>query len=221
MPENKKPLTDQSNNPLHGVKRKNFFKLSRFYLILIGFCLLSSCMAIGTMITQTPGFYSGFERLPELQRKKVVVVNNKNTLPPLIDSNTYAITAKHLAQLVKEKAPCVVYLWSPHCGATACISIRAFNQFCEKNNYNAIVISEYFDFEMLDIESVAPSSVFAINHWHYGTDYCNKYVRRFQESFFKIFNTEYNAKYSHKYIYYNGKTLSTEKPASFGKYPWE
>ncbi len=220
MPDNKKPLTDQSNNPLRGLRHAKIISRAQICFAIFGLCLLSSCFMIPSIITETPGFYSGYKRLPAAQKNTIVIIDDKDILPVLIDSNTYAITAKHLIQFVKAKAPCVVYLWDSRCSGSSCISIPAFNQFCQENSYNAVIVSEYFDFEMLAIQSVKPSSVFAINHWHYGTDYCNKYVCRFQQSFFDLFNTEYNAKYPYKYIYYDGKTLTHTKPAWFGKYPW-
>jgi len=193
-----------------------FSNLFKIWLLLFFFSLISSCI-----ITRTPGFYSGYKRLPLAQKKRIVIIKDKDPLPQLVDSVTYAITAKHLMQVVKAQAPCVIYLWSAHCSGKACISIPAFRQFCQTNGYNAVVYSEYYDFEQLSIQGVAPSSVFAINNEHYGTDYCNKYVHRFQQSLFNFFDKEFTAKYYYKYIYYDGKTLTASKPSNLDKYPWQ
>lgn len=189
----------------------NYFKGS---LLLICFSLFSSCI-----ITRTPGFYSGYNRLPKELKSRVVFVNEINSLPLLIDSNTYAITAKHLVKSLKKTERCIVYFWAPSCTGSACISIPAFENFCKSNGYRAIVVSEYYDFEQLSIQGVKPSRVFAVNHKHYGTDYCNKYLRKFQQSLFELFGASYNSKSFNKYLYYDGQTISNSKPANL-KYPW-
>ncbi len=191
----------------------------KYCFILFGCCLLNSCII--SQITQSHGFYSGFENLSDDEIKNIVVVKNKDTLPTLKDKNTYAITATHLKHLIIKNSPCVVYLWDANCSGSSCISLNSFNKFCKENNYHPIIVSEYFDVEQIDIQGVTPSSVFAINHWFYGTDYCNSYVRRFQKELFSLFNSTYNPKYPYKFIYYDNKTLSNKKPANFGKYPWE
>lgn len=188
----------------------------KFLLLGLGLTLISSCI-----ITRTPGFYSGYKRLNQNEKSKVVILNDLDAIPVFIDSNTYAITAKHLEQILKKSPKSIVYFWSPNCTANACISIPAFQKFCTSYGYNPIIISEYFDYEMLDIQGVKPSSVFAINHWHYKTDYCNTYVRKFKESLFKLFNAEFKKESYSQYLYYDGNVFSINKPAEITKYPWQ
>jgi hypothetical protein len=99
--------------------------------------------------------------------------------------------------------------------------IHSFQEFCKTIGYNSVIYSEYYAFEQLSNQGVTPSNVFAINNQHYKTDYCNKYVRRFQESLFHLFGEEFNAKYHHKYLYYDGKKLTHIKPTNIDKYPWQ
>lgn len=188
----------------------------KFLLLGLGITLISSCI-----ITRTPGFYSGYKRLDKNEKSKVVILNDLDSIPVFRDSNTYAITAVHLEKILTKSSNSIVYFWSPNCSGSVCISIPAFQKFCSSNGYNPIIISEYFDYEMLDIQEVKPSSVFAINHWHYKTDYCNTYVRRFKESLFKSFNIEYNKGIFSKYLYFDGKVLSTKRPSDLTKYPWQ
>lgn len=185
-------------------------------LPIVGFTLFNSCI-----ITNTPGFYSGYKRLSADYKNKILIINDADSLQVSNDSITYAITAKHLMQLLKKSPKSIVYFWSPNCSGNACIPITSFQNYCMSNGYNPIIITEYYDFNMLSIQGVNPSSVFAINHWHYGTDYCNTYVRRFKESLFKLFNTELNKNSYSSYLYYNGQEISTIKPANLTKYPWQ
>jgi hypothetical protein len=190
--------------------------ISHAFIIFIGLLLtLSSCI-----ITRTPGFYSGYKRLESNQKKKVVIVNDIDELPMLIDSNTYAITAKHLHQFLKNSSRSIIYFWSPNCSGTACIPIQKFINFCQLHKYTPIVISEYYDVEMLAIQGVKPSSVFAINHWHYKTDYCNAYVRRFKQSLFQLFNTQFDKNAYSNYLYVSDTAISIQKPPDLANYPW-
>jgi hypothetical protein len=187
-------------------------------------CVLvfSSCV-VNTVIdsvTQTPGFYSGYTRLSAEQKADVVVLKPNDILPKPIDSITQAITAKHLFDIAKQKAPCMIYLWSGRCTGAACISINAFKEYCTANKFNPIIVAEYFDYEMLSIQNQAPSEVYAINHWHYRTDYCNKYTKRFQSDFVKLLGGNLNAKYPYMYLYFDGKVVKgghevTQKLASW------
>jgi hypothetical protein len=173
-------------------------------ILFFNSCVLTT--AIDT-VTQTPGFYSGYTRLSAEEKANVIAIKSKDNMPQPIDSITYAITAKHLLDLAKQKTPCIIYLWAGRCSGAACISINAFKEHCIANKFNPIIVAEYFDYEMLSIQNQAPSEVYAINHWHYRTDYCNKYTKRFQSDFVKILGGTFNAKYPYKYLYYDGKVL--------------
>jgi hypothetical protein len=186
---------------------------------LVLFVILTSVNSC--VITRTPGFYSGYKHLESGDKSKVVIVKDLDSMPIIKDSFTYAITAKHLEQILKSSPKSIVYFWSPNCTGSACIRLSAFQNFCLINGYKPIIISEYFDFEMLSNHGIKTSEVFAINHWHYKTDYCNTYVRRFKESLFQLFNSDFNRKTFSKYLYYDGKTLSTNKPSDLKKYPWQ
>lgn len=191
---------------------------SRKYYVdmLFAIMFLNSCV-----ITRTPGFYSGYKRLSDSLKKKIIIVPDKETIPLIHDYHTYAITAKHLKYRLQSNSKSIVYFWSPNCSGSVCISLRVFQKFCSENGYKPIIVAEYYDFEQLEIQGVKQSSVFAINHWHYGTDYCNTYLRRFKESLFKEFKMAFNPKSFDKYIYFDGKTISTNKPFDLSKYPWQ
>jgi len=187
----------------------------RIVCLVFSISLFSSCI-----ITRTPGFYSGYKRLSVEQRNRVKIVNDKDTLTVLNDSLTYAITARHLKGILKSTQKSIVYFWAPKCHSSVCISLSAFLNFCRENNYSPIIVSVYFDYEQIAIQGIKNSSVLAINHWHYGTDYCDAYERKFKKSLFKEFNSEFDSKAFSKYIYYDGKTISTTKPLNLDKCPW-
>jgi hypothetical protein len=178
--------------------------------------LFNSCI-----ITRTPGFYSGYKRLSIEYKSKITFLKTNDSIPKLNDSITYAITAENLENIVKKNSPCVVYFWSPNCSGTSCISFNSFINFCKTNNYNSIIVSEYYDFNQLALQGVKFGNVYSINHKHYQTDYCNSYMHRFQKAFFELFSNNFETKYWHKYIFYDGTNLTTNKPKQFGKWPWQ
>jgi hypothetical protein len=196
------------------IQKNRFFGL-RLLILLDVTMLLSSCI-----ITRTPGFYSGYRRMPAVDKASVVIVANKDTLPTVAQGNTLAITAAHLANVIRDSVPCIVYLWTPFCSGNVCISIPAFRQFCAANGYKPIVLAEYFDYEQLRIQNVTFNEVYAINHWHYKTDYCNAYVRRFQQDLFDQFGVRYDPKAFNQYLYFDGKQLSNKLPSTLSSYPW-
>ncbi len=115
----------------------------------------------------------------------------------------------------------ILYFWSPNCSAKSCISVPAFIRFCTQNGYTPIIISEYYDFEQIDNQGVDLRQLLAINHCYYGTDYCNKYLYKFQKDLFSAYNLVYQSKYPHKYIYYDGNSISAQKPSALVSYPWQ
>jgi hypothetical protein len=196
--------------------KHNIFKFSLFNTLLFGLLLSLNTSCV---ITHTPGFYSGYKRLSHEQKSKVIKVDDTAPLPQMKDFITYAITAKHLEQILRTSPKSIVYFWQPHCSGSACISIPAFQKYCLANGYKPIVVAQYFDYEMLEVQGVSPSTVFAINHWYYKTDYCVKYFRKFREKLFESFKIIYKRENFSNYLYYKDEVLSMFKPSDLDKYP--
>jgi hypothetical protein len=191
----------------------NSFILLTLFVIVIFF---NSCI-----ITNTPGFYSGYKKLTTKQKQSIIILKNNDSLLQFNNLNIYAITANQLTTIIKAKAPCIIYFWSSNCEGTVCIPIKSFQNYCKVNDYQSIIISEYFDFESLDAQGVKYNEIFAINNLAYKTDYCKAYVRRFQKELFLNFNIEYKYKSLNKFLYFDGKKMTNNKPANLIKYPWQ
>jgi hypothetical protein len=167
--------------------------------------LYTSCI-----ITNTPGFYSGCKKLDNVTKANIVFPVSNNLLP-LADSQIYAITANQLASYIQSKAydTTIIYFWAPHCSGSSCIPIFLFNNYCKQHNYNGIVVAQYYDFEMLKVQNIKPSEIFAINQKYYKTDYCNKYLCLFQNDFLKLYQLPSLTKYPFAYLYMQNNMLST------------
>ena len=166
----------------------------------------SSCFTITNTITNTPGFYSGYKMLEPADKAKVIFTNS-NSLPFLSDTNMYAITASQLYSIIKNKSKVIIYFWSPHCSGAACIPIYTFKNYCVQNGYKGIIVAQYYDFEQLAAQGIKPSEIYAINQKFYKSDYCNKYVKLFQNDFLKLYNNVPIKKYPYPYLYIENNQL--------------
>lgn len=114
------------------------------------------------------------------QKGSVVFVDEKTSICNLDnDQRIYSITAAHLLSCMKENESSIVYLWSPNCHGSACISLKAAEDYCRKNNSRLYIITEYYDPEKIRIQNNAGVPILSVNHQYYKTDYCNKYMRLF------------------------------------------
>lgn len=142
-------------------------------LLLTG--TLSSCI-----ITNTPGFYSGYKKLSAPEKSQVVITTEETSVCSLSnDRKIYAITSGQLLKCLEQNDTSVVYFWSPNCHSDVCISLSAAQYYCDKKGYHLYVITEYYDFAKTNPQNTNPTPVLSVNHQYYKTDYCNGYMRKF------------------------------------------
>jgi hypothetical protein len=184
--------------------------LMRKIHILFGFLMLlsfGSCISI-----DTSGFHSGYKKLQKEQQEKIVFLESQSSIEELKSSNQtmYAITAASLFSSLQKNDTSLVYLWSPHCHSENCISPVAVQNYCAKNHYQLYIIAEYYDFEKLNELFGYDLTVFSINHLHYKTDYCNKYVHRFTDEIRKN-NPTKEETYNRFYFFKEGTLAFTRE----------
>ncbi|MBK9726517.1 MAG: hypothetical protein IPO86_00270 [Saprospiraceae bacterium] len=137
-------------------------------------------------ITNTPGFYSGYSKLTEEQKKSIIFVEENTSFCDLKnDQRIYSISANQLLKCLKRNQTSIIYFWSPNCHAKSCISLVAAQKYCDNNNYTLYIITEYYDLEKIKIQNNVSLSMLAVNHEYYKTDYCNKYVDLFTKEIVK------------------------------------
>ncbi len=159
-------------------------------------------LSAGCFITNTPGFYSGYKKINSDQKQNIVfaedgldVCNLKN------DKKIYAITANHLLNCLQNNDSTIVYFWEPNCSSKSCVLLDAAQNYCDRNNYNLYVITEYYDLEKIDAQNNAALSLFSINHQYYKTDYCNKYVKLFSRELTKSRKISKEEDYFRYYVF--------------------
>ena len=166
-------------------------KQKYIFLILISI-YLSSCV-----ITNTPGFYSGYKKLNDEEKSLIYFPSNDQNICSLSKSNKIAsITASQLQKCLKNNDTALVYIWSPFCHSKICISIESCQIYCKQHGYKLYVVSTYYDMPKMTIQNTSNTPIFSINQQYNGTDYCNKYVNLFLKDLIKEKNISKNEFYN-------------------------
>lgn len=175
-------------------------------LILICF-LFASCL-----ITNTPGFYSGYSRLPENERQKVIFTTTGENISSMTDtSKIYAVNGQQIFESLRFSGKALVYIWSPHCHGANCHSLNLVQNYCNNNSYTLYVIAEYYDFPAISEQRHLSfdGPIFTISEKYYKTKYCNKYFKKFMEDL--LYNQSYNKNdiYNNFFIFEHGILKAT------------
>lgn len=183
----------------------------------IFFTVLLPVSVFGCIITNSPGFFSGYDKMDSGQRQNVIFVedgfdicNIKN------DKKIYAITASQLLECLKNNDSTIVYIWSPNCSSKSCVLLDAAQYYCDRNNYFLYVFTEYYDLEKINVQNTAGLSLFSINHKYYKTDYCNKYEKLFTRELTKGREMKKEEEYF-RYFLFHKDSLVRKKENLLGK----
>ena len=129
-------------------------------------------------IVRTPGFNSGYKRLTAEEQKRVCFVSSVEEIPVRNDGRIMAVTAEQLLALLKKNDTALLYLWSPHCSSSVCVSLKAVQDYCDKAHLPLYVLTEYYTDAFTQIEFLS-RPMLSVNEFHYKTSYCNSYMKRF------------------------------------------
>lgn len=176
-------------------------------LLIISFLGLSSCL-----ITNTPGFYSGYDRLPDGDREKVIFTAPDDKISSMTDTGKiYAINGRQLFESLCFSGKALVYIWSPHCHVVNCFSLNLVQNYCHQSSYKLYVIAEYYDFPAIREQRHLSfdDPIFSISEKYYKIKYCNKYFRKFMEDL--LYNQAYNKNdiYNNFFVFEQGILKAT------------
>lgn len=129
-------------------------------------------------IFRTPGFNSGYKRLTADEQKRVCFVSSVEEIPDRNDGRIMAVTAEQLSALLKKNDTTLLYVWSPHCSSSSCVSLKAVQDYCDQANLPLYVLTEYFTDAFTQNEFLS-RPMLSVNEFHYKTSYCNSYMKRF------------------------------------------
>lgn len=73
----------------------------------------------------------------------------------------------------------LVYIWKPHCPNEACISPVYLQSKCDERDIEAFVVAEFYDCELMQLNSVLDKPIFGIDQDFYNTNLTSKYLTKF------------------------------------------
>ena len=183
-----------------------------FAIIIIGLFLFNSCISIKF---GAPGFNSGYENLSRIEKQRVIFIKEGIGVCEFTNSDSiYIITGKDLRSCLSKNDSSIVYTWSPNCSSSSCISLASFHDYCSKYNYNLYIVSDYFDFKQFDGQRLDSIPVFVANFRFYGSNYCNKYNKKFQEDLVNNQRISKENKYG-RFLFFKGDSLVAKKSSLF------
>jgi len=134
----------------------------------------------GCFISRTPGFNTGYRRLSEEDKAKVVFVNKDSAVCHLQShKQVYAVTGKQLSACLKNNDTSVVYFWAPNCHSQSCILISACQQYCSLKNYKLYVVAEYYNMQKMQAQNVCDFPMLTANEEYYNMTYVDRLSRSF------------------------------------------
>ncbi|MES2513804.1 MAG: hypothetical protein V4580_06640 [Bacteroidota bacterium] len=136
---------------------------------------LTSLLVSGCIIVNTPGFYNGYKKLSDEEKKSVVLLKDDDSISQLKkDTTIYAINGKQLKNCLAANDTSVVYLWGPRCSSVSCILISSCQDYCTQRSYKLYVVADYYDIEMMNAQNKANTPLLIANHIYYNRYYAGK-----------------------------------------------
>ena len=172
--------------------------------------LLSSCI-----ITNTPGFYTGYNRLSDNDKKTIVFVDKDSSINNFVNNEKiYAITGKQLRLCLTKNDTSIVYFWGPNCSSKSCISIAACQNYCTSKNYNLYVVADYYDIQKMQNQNVSNFPMLIANEQYYNKKYANSLNKRFTDDLLNGVNLNKEEQYN-RFLYFKGDKLIKSKSDMF------
>lgn len=168
-------------------------------------------VANSCIITNTPGFYSGYSKMSTIDKERVIFLDTSYRICELANNNKiYAINGLQLSICLNNTEKSVVYFWSPNCHADKCYSLKLVQDFCTLNNYSLFVIAQYYDMPKMLTQNqyLSQFPMFSINEKYYKTQYCNKYYKLFIKDLLKYQEYSKNDIYSNFFLFERSKLVS-------------
>lgn len=151
--------------------------MKAFYATIISAALLVQ----GCAITNSPGFHSGYKKLPATEQEKIRFIPANQAIPEVSGRLIYAVNARSLLNAMQPSDSTLVYVWAPHCHSGNCASLQSVQDICRQKGYQLYVVAEYFaDMEQINLQPTLDKPLLAINYQNYKTDYCPKYTSLFE-----------------------------------------
>ena len=160
----------------------------------------------GCVITNSPGFHSGYEKLTVSERARIQFVPPNQPLAATNGSLCYAVEANNILNSVHKMDTTLVYTWSPVCHSKVCLPLQNVQAYCTRKGYNLYVVAEYYDVQRMDMQPQLKNPLLVINHKYYHSDYCPRYTKLFDYALRRGQAVPDSAKYFRYYLF-SGNTF--------------
>jgi hypothetical protein len=182
-------------------------------LLLIAILILFKLPSCFLIKIDAPSFYSRYEKLDHETKRKVVFISDNKDICNIEDNyKIYSINAYHLLECIKKNDTSVVYKWNPGCIAKSCISLQAAQTYCDSMNYSLYIISDYYDFNKTEPHfGTTEYPIFSINHFHYQTDFTDKYKKLFYKELIRNKKIPKEESYYRFYIFYKDNFINSRR----------
>ena len=151
-------------------------------------------------IFRTPGFNSGYKRLTAEEQKRICFVSSVEEIPDRNDGRIMAVTAEQLSTLLKKNDTTLLYLWSPRCSSSSCVSLKAVQDYCDQAKLPLYVLTEYYT-DAFPQNELLSRPMLSVNEFHYKTSYCNSYMKRFLSELIPDDNRESDS--NHRFLLFS------------------
>ena len=184
--------------------------LIKIIISTIFLLMLSSCI-----ITNTPGFYTGYNRLSDNDKKKIIFVDKDSSICNFVNNDKiYAITGKQLRSCLMKNDTSIVYFWGPNCSSKSCISIAACQNYCTSKNYSLYVVADYYEIEKMQNQNVSNFPMLIANQQYYNKTYANSLNKRFTDDLLNGVNLNKEEQYN-RFLLFKGDKLIKSKSNMF------
>ncbi len=174
-------------------------------LLFIGLILslLSSCF-----VPNFKGLKSGYKNLSDEDKAKIIKLDESENIGELDRRDViYNISGKLIENyLHANQGELVVYIWGPNCSSSVCYSLEYVQEMCTNRNQKLIVIIEYFDMDQIESQKMTNLDfpLFSVDTDVYGTDFCNKYIKRFIADLLNVKKVPDELLYNRYFLFSNG-----------------
>lgn len=162
-------------------------------VLLLASVAFSSCTVVG--------FSSGYKRLAEEQKQKVIKLDTPLELVTECNAFVYKLTVEQLNGYIKTHPKVLVHEFTTYCRSQHCVHPYNVSQLCKTKGYDYVVVATLYDYLFNFVGYGFP--IFVIDNDVYNTNRRDKYQRLFFDEL--TGTTEKERNYNIYHVFRDGK----------------
>lgn len=95
------------------------------------------------------------------------------------NSKVIIINGKDLKKCLKNDSRSMIYIWSPNCHSSLCLSLDIIQSVCNSKNISLYIVAEYYENKKMQEDWKIDKPIFGIDIKYYKTSLTDKYTSRF------------------------------------------